>query len=249
MTNEELQLKKRFCELAERANKSGVYTSTEFLSPAEQALLKSSAVGVPYLFFGGYEGAEKALALFGSEEICGYKPCPPITIIKIEPCSPKFSDSLSHRDFLGSLMSLGIRRSTVGDIIVADNIGYAVCLDNIADYICENLMSIRRTVVQCSKIGEIPESAIPVPAECSFTVASERLDSIVAAIFRLSRSESQNFIEHEKVLIGSIPCLNPDAKPAAGDIITVRGKGKFIYCGMERETKKGRLRCNAKIYK
>ena len=146
-------------------------------------------------------------------------------------------------------MSLGIRRSTVGDIIVADNIGYAVCLDNIADYICENLMSIRRTVVQCSKIGEIPESVIPVPAECSFTVASERLDSIVAAIFRLSRSKSQNFIEHEKVLIGGIPCLNPDAKPAACDIITVRGKGKFIYCGMERETKKGRLRCNAKIYK
>lgn len=249
MTNEELQLKKRFCELAERAYKNGAYTSTEFLSPAEQSLLKSSAVGVPYSLFGGYDGAEKALAVFGSEEICGYAAFPPITVLKIEPSAPKFSDALSHRDFLGAIMSLGVRRSTVGDIVVCGNAGYAVCLDSIADYICKNLLSIRHTTVRCSKIDGIPEDAIPVPAESSFTVASERLDSVVAAIFKLSRSESKGFIEREKVLIGGVPCLNPDAKPAAGDIITVRGKGKFIYCGMERETKKGRLRCTAKIYK
>lgn len=249
MTNEELQLKKRFCELAERAYKNGVYTSTEFLSPAEQTLLKNSRVGVPYALFGGYDGAEKALALFGSEEICGYEPFPPIVIVKIEPTALKFSDSLSHRDFLGAIMSLGVRRSTIGDIVVFDKTAYAVCLENIADYICKNLMSIRHTTVRCSIIENIPDDAIPVPEESSFTVASERLDSVVAAVFKLSRSESQSFIEHEKVLIGGVACLNSDAKPSPGDIITVRSKGKFIYCGMEKETKKGRLRCNAKIYK
>lgn len=249
MTNEELQLKKRFCELAERAYKNGAYTSTEFLSPAEQTLLKSSAVGAPYALFGGYDGAEKALVMFGSEEICGYEAYPPIAVVKIEPSAPKFSDALSHRDFLGAIMSLGVRRSTLGDIVVCGNIGYAVCLDGIADYLCENLLSIRHTTVRCSKIEQLPEDAIPAPVESSFTVASERLDSVVSAIFKLSRSESKGFIEHEKVLIGGAACLNPDAKPAAGDIITVRGKGKFIYCGMERETKKGRLRCTAKIYK
>lgn len=249
MTNEELQLKKRFCELAERAYKNGVYTSTEFLSPAEQTLLKSSAICIPYTLFGGYDGAEKALAVFGSEEICGYEAYPPIAAIKIEPSAPKFSESLSHRDFLGAIMSLGVRRSTLGDIVVFENTGYAICLDGIADYICENLISIRHTAVRCSKIDRLPMEAIPAPEERSFTVASERLDSVVAAIFKLSRSESQSFIEHERVLIGGVPCLNSDAKPSFGDIITVRGKGKFIYCGMERETKKGRLRCNAKIYK
>lgn len=249
MTNEELQFKKRFGELAERAYKNGAYTSTEFLSPAEQSLLKSSAAGAPYKLFGGYDSAEKALAMFGSEDICGYEAYPPITVIKIEPAAPKFSDTLSHRDFLGAIMSLGVRRSTLGDIVVCGNTAYAVCLDGIADYICENLMSIRHTTVRCSKIEVVPAEAVPLPVECGFTVASERLDSVVAAIFKLSRSESQELIAHEKVLIGGVPCLNPDAKPANSDIITVRGKGKFIYCGMERETKKGRLRCTAKIYK
>lgn len=249
MTNEELQLKKRFCELANRSCKNGIYTSTEFLSPAEQALLKYAITDLPYKLCGGYTDAEKALALFGSEEICGYEGFPPITIIKIEPASLKFSDSLSHRDFLGSIMSLGIRRSTLGDIVVFNNIGYAVCLDSIADYICENLLSIKHTSVRCSKIDSVLKEAIPVPAESRFTTASERLDSIVSAVYKLSRSESRNLIEHEKVMVGGVPKTNSDMKPTSGDIITVRGKGKFIYCGIERETKKGRLSCIAKVYK
>lgn len=249
MTNEELQLKKRFCELAERSYKSGIYTCTEFLTPAEQALLKCTAVNSPYTFHGGYPDAEKTLALFGSEDICGYEGFPPITVIKIEPASLKFSDLLSHRDFLGSIMSLGIRRSTLGDIVVFNNIGYAVCLDSIADYICENLLSIRHTSVRCSKTDTVPAEAIPVPTESRFTAASERLDSIVSAVYKLSRSESQSLIEHEKVMVGGVPKINSDMKPAKGDIITVRGKGKFIYCGIEHETKKGRLSCIAKVYK
>ncbi len=249
LADEENLLKKRFIELAERAYSKNIYTFTEFLSPAEQNLLRFSVKGVPYHFDGGYENAEKAVAVFGSEELSGYEESAPICYIKIEPCSMKFSGELAHRDFLGSLMSLGIRRSTLGDLIVSDNVAYAPCLDNIADYICENLVEIKHTNVRCSKIEHIPEESLPKPVESEFVVASERLDSVISSIYKISRSESKGLCEHEKVLIGGVPMLNASYTPKDGDIISVRGHGKFIYCGIKLETKKGRLRCTAKIYK
>lgn len=249
MSDEENLLKKRFSELAERSFSKNIYTFTEFLSPAEQILLKSCIKGVPYRFDGGYENAEKAIAVFGSEELCGYIESAPISYIKIEPCSIKFSGALAHRDFLGSIMSLGIRRSTLGDLIVKENVAYAPCLDNIADYICENLIEIKHTNVRCLKIEHIPEDALPKPVESEFVVASERLDSVISSIYKLSRSESKGLCEHEKILVGGIPMLSGSYTPKKGDIISVRGHGKFVYCGIKLETKKGRLRCTAKIYK
>ena len=249
MADEENMLKKRFTELAERAYSKNIYTFTEFLSPAEQALLKSCIKGVPYCFDGGYENAEKAICIFGSEELCGYIEPAPISYIKIEPCSMKFSGNLAHRDFLGSIMSLGIRRSTLGDLIVKENVAFAPCLDNIADYICENLVEIKHTNVRCSKADKIPEDALPKPVESEFVVASERLDSVISSIYKISRSESKALCEHEKVLVGGIPMLSASYTPKESDIVSVRGHGKFIYCGIKLETKKGRLRCTAKIYK
>lgn len=249
MSDEENLLKKRFSELAERSFSKNIYTFTEFLSPAEQNLLRFTVKGIPYHFYGGYENAEKAMAVFGSEEICGYIESAPVSFIKIEPCSMKFSGELAHKDFLGSIMSLGIRRSTLGDLIVKNNVAYAPCLDSIADYICENLIEIKHTNVRCSKVEQIPEDIIPQPAESEFVVASERLDSVISSIYKLSRSESKGLCEHEKVLVGGIPVLNASYTPKENDIISVRGHGKFIYCGIKLETKKGRLRCIAKLYK
>ena len=249
MADEENLLKKRFLELAERSYSKNIYTFTEFLSPAEQNLLKYSVRGIPYHFDGGYENAEKAVAVFGSEELCGYVESAPITFIKIEPCSLKFSGELAHRDFLGSMMSLGIRRSTVGDLIVKNNVAYAPCLDNIADYLCENLIEIKHTNVRCSKIEHLPEDAVPKPVESEFVVASERLDSVISSIYKISRSDSKGLVEHEKVLVGGTPVLNASYSPKENDIISVRGFGKFIYYGIKLETKKGRLRCIAGIYK
>ncbi len=249
MADEENMLKKRFSELAERAYSKNIYTFTEFLSPAEQAVLKSCVRQIPYHFEGGYENAEKAVAVFGSEELCGYEESAPISFIKIEPCSMKFSGELAHRDFLGTIMSFGIRRSTLGDLIVKNNVAFAPCLDNIADYICENLIEIKHTNVRCSKVEHIPDNVLPKPVESEFVVASERLDSVISSIYKLSRSESKGLCEHEKVLVGGTPVLNASYSPKEGDVISVRGHGKFIYCGIKLETKKGRLRCTAKIYK
>ncbi len=249
LTSDENFAKKRFEELASRCCLNGMYAFTEFLSPAEQAILKASVKDVPYYFDGGYENAEKVIAIFGSEDFCGYIFYPPLSFVKIEPESAKFCDKLSHRDFLGSIMSLGIRRSTFGDLLVKNNCAYVVCLENIAKYICDNLAAVKHTSVRCSIIEGIPKEIIPIPIESEFVIASERLDSIVSAIYKLSRSESRNLVEHEKVLVGGTFVINADYHPQKNDIITVRGYGKFIYSSLERETKKGRLCCKAKIYK
>ena len=249
MNDEEKAMVHRFSELAERSFRNGIYTSTDFLTVAEQNLIKTTIHQIPYRFFGGYPEAEKAIALFGSEEICGYEPIVPIAYLKIAPTNPKFSDSLSHRDFLGSLMSLGIRRSVLGDILVKDCCAYTVCLDSMADYLCENVVSVRHTAVFCERINFFPEDIFPEPVETSFVVASERLDSVISALYKISRSESKNLIDHEKVLVNGSVNFRSDYRPNSNDIITVHSKGKFLYIGMDQETKKGRLRCKAKIYK
>lgn len=249
MNDEEKAVIRHFSELAERSFQNGIYTSTEFLTISEQDLIKSSIHHIPYRFCGGYPEAEKALAFFGSEEICGYEAQPPITFLKIAPVNPKFSDPLSHRDFLGALMSLGIRRSVLGDILVKNGVAYTVCLDNMATFIRENLVSVRHTTVSCERIDTFPEDIFPEPTESSFVVASERLDSVLSAIYKLSRSESKNLIDHEKVRVNGSIILHSDYHPNSGDIITTHSKGKFLYIGMEQETKKGKLRCKAKIYK
>lgn len=249
MSDDEKLLKKRFSELAERAYSKSIYTFTEFLSPAEQTLLKATVRNIPFIFDGGYPDSEKSVAVFGSEELFGYTECAPISYLKIEPCSIKFSGELSHRDFLGSIMSLGVRRSLLGDILVKDNVAYAPCLNSIADYFCKNIVEVKNTNVRCSKISCIPSNVVPTPLESEFVVASERLDSVISSIFKLSRSKSKELCEHEKVFVNGVPMLNISYTPKEGDIISIRGFGKFIYCGIKLETKKGRLRCIAKIYK
>ena len=104
-------LKKRFIELANRAYNSGVYTFTDFLGLAEQSAfseIKKELRGIPYTAFGGAVGAERVMIRFGSEEVCSYEQPFPISVVKIEPSSQKFADKLTHRDFLGSILNLGI---------------------------------------------------------------------------------------------------------------------------------------------
>ena len=105
---------------------------------------------VPSSLAGGYDAAERKLACFGDEELCGYVEDPPICCIRIEPVNAKFSDALTHRDFLGSVMGLGLKREVLGDIVLEDNCGYLFCHDTVAPYIIEQLNQVRHTTVRCS---------------------------------------------------------------------------------------------------
>lgn len=247
---QEQQLRRRMEELAIRAQQRGSYTYTEFLNLAEQDLLVSKVLptgSAPYRLWGGFASAERKIACFGDEECCGYVEAPPIVCLRIAPLQRKFAEPLTHRDFLGTLMGLGIRREVLGDIIVSDCSGYLFCLESIASYIIEQLDRVKHTAVQCCLV-EPPELVNQKPEPTAVNVASERLDALIAAVYSLSRNESQALFSKGLVFADSRMVANTSLEPASGTMISVRGKGRFCYEGVVRETRKGRLQVSVCIY-
>ena len=237
---------KRFLELADRAEQRYYTTFSDFLNMEEESVLSALHFNIHYHLFGGYDGAERCVAAFGYD--AGEAEFP-IRIIKAEPASPKFADQLTHRDFLGSLMGLGIKREVLGDIVIADNIGYIFCLNTIAEYIVQELSKVRHTIVKCSIVESLPESAVKKPEEAQMVVASERLDVIVSAVYNFSRSAVKELFIARKIYVNSRLCENFSYIPKENDIISVRGKGRFVYNGVLGKTKKSRNVISVGVYK
>ena len=138
-------LKKRFLELAKKSYNSGIFVFTDFLGLLEQsafAEIRRELTGIPYAAFGGAEGAERVMIRFGSADELGYELPFPISVIRAEPLSQKYADKLTHRDFLGAIMNLGIERDTLGEIVIIDNVGYIFAKEDMAGYIAENLTKV-----------------------------------------------------------------------------------------------------------
>lgn len=242
MENNDIQLKKRFSELSSRAESGGYAVYSDFLTIAEQDVL--SEMHLDAELDGGYENAERRIAVFGE----AWGAPPPTVWLSIEPISQKFADALTHRDFLGAVVGLGLRREVLGDIIVHENRGFLYCLDSVAPFILENLTQVKRTTVRVAVVDAPPEVSLSLPEKSFFVVSSERLDAVVAAVFDLSRAESQRFFERELVFINSRLARKSESSPEIGDVVSVRGCGRFIYEGIERETKKGRLRVAVRVF-
>ncbi|MBQ5678027.1 MAG: hypothetical protein IIV47_04095 [Clostridia bacterium] len=239
---------KRFEELAQRANDREYTVFSDFLGLSEISEISAMRFSVPVTLWGGYENAERCVACFGDREYFADKSDYPIKSILIKPVNQKFADNLSHRDFLGSLMGLGIRREVLGDIIISENKGYLFCLETIADYIIENLTQVRHTTVECELTENIPTNILPQPENLEIIVSSERLDVIVSAIYKMSRSQVLPIFHTEKVFVNGIVKTSPSATLNVGDKVSVRGFGRFIYNGVLRRTKKDRLVISVDIF-
>lgn len=244
MENETL-LKKRLAELSHRAFERGYTTYSTFLNLQEISILKSLKVDSKYSLFGGYENADRCVAAFSNDEIYSY----PIVCIKIEPLQQKFSDKLTHRDFLGALMNLGIEREMLGDIKILNNEGYLFCLDKISQYIVDNLSSIKHTSVKCKIIDDIPELFNQLPDEEEYIVSSLRIDTVVSAVFKMSRNSASQLINQEKIFINSKTVYKDSVQLKEGDVISVRGYGKFIYSQTVNETRKHKMVVAIRLYR
>lgn len=247
MTDEERYLASRLSELSKRSFSRGIWTFSGFLTLAEQALVHGSAES-DYMLYGGYEAAERRIAVFGSIDLCGYQCEMPIKVVEIRPTSQKFADALSHRDFLGSLMSIGIKREVLGDIVVRDNVGYVICLDSIAEFVSDNIVQVKHTTVHCEILNELPDGALSEPVLKEVLVASERIDALISAVFNLSRSDSKELFDEKKIFIDSKGVNSASIIPKDGSIISVRGKGRFRYNGVVRYTKKGKMSVSVEVY-
>ena len=250
--DEEKLLVRRFIELAEASETQNRYTYTDFLGLAELDVFHRTLREIhhiPYALFGGHELCERQMVRFGSSEILGYEEDFPISCLKISASAPKFAETLTHRDYLGALINLGIDRKVLGDIFVSEKCAFLFCEDSIADFICDELTRVRHTEVSAARAEQIPESAIPALTERSVQISSERIDALIAAVLKLSRNSSQELLRSGRVFIDGRLCENSSKAPAPGCIISVRGHGRFIYDGLERTTKKGRLSVKIREYK
>lgn len=238
---------------------NSMITNTLFLDMRQRTLLKplekEQNTYVNTFYYGGYSDAERVCAVFvpeffETEDIFNFfaenNEENPLSLIRID--KDRFS-ALSHRDYLGSLMGLGIKREMLGDILVDENGCYIPCVKSIAKFISENLISVGRGTVTVSlksfdEIGNRKENF----KEISAFVASPRLDSVVSSAFSLSRTKSAEFIEKGAVFLNGIECLKPDTKLNEGDKIVLRGKGKAILASFDGESKKGRLHITIRRY-
>ena len=223
------QLKNRIRELADKSYNQNQYTFTGFLGLAEQDALWQVEREVKFAgitLYGGREEAERKLLRFGSEAELGYEQPFPICCIRIRPLSAKFADKLSHRDYLGALMNLGIERSTIGDILPGEGEAFLFCLDTIAEFICDNLEQIRQVI----------------------QVASPRVDAVISKVYNKSRSDCLELFRVGKVYVNGRLCENNSKPLEAEDVVNARGYGKFRISGEPHATRKGKLAIEAEVY-
>ena len=250
--NDELELlKKRFLELYSKADRGGYFTFSDFLGLSEQSVFSEIIAKIPtssVTLFGGAGGAERIIVRFGNPEEIGYDAPFPIKCIKVNPLSQKFADKLTHRDFLGALLNLGIERSTLGDIVIRDNVGYVFAEEKIAEFITDELTRVKRTDVKASVIDALPDGELYKTEQKRIQIQSERIDAVVAKVYSLSRDDSQTLIKRGLVFVNGRQINSSSYTPKENDKVSVRGHGRFVYLGFDSTSRKGKLNAIVAVY-
>ncbi|MBQ8038812.1 MAG: RNA-binding protein, partial [Lachnospiraceae bacterium] len=235
---EELITKKRLLESAQLAYQKDIVLYTDFLGLAEQNLFYTSLREFPpvtYSCYGGVAGAERfCIAFDGREGVSGITMTEPeeyylfpIVCVSITPSSLKYSETLTHRDYLGALLHLGITRAKLGDIYIKEKGAFVFCTEAIAEFICKELCTVKHTLVHCEIT--IPEAELLQPElkEITSTVASLRLDAFLSVAFQSSRTSLTAYIDGEKTFVNGRLATKAGLQLNEGDIVSVRGKGRF----------------------
>ena len=234
-----------------RSQRGGIYTFTDFLGLSELSAfeeIKPSLRGISYTLSGGHAGCERQMIRFGSPEDLGYTEDFPIVIIKAAPVSEKFADKLTHRDILGALMNQGLERESFGDIVLLNNTAYIFAKEAISKYLISSLTRAKHTELKLSVIETLPDGELFKTEDMSIQILSERLDAVIAKVFNLSREAAQSLFKKELVFASGRLIESPSYTPKKDEIISVRGKGRFIYLSYETTSKKGKLNAKIKLY-
>ena len=255
---------KRIRELANLSWQRDIVTFSDFLNLNEQNIVSSLKHQFPQIVMetsGGYENAERQMVAFHPDALA-FTWEYPIDCLRIEPKALKFSEelshrdylgallkkyaeSLTHRDYLGALLNLGVDRSVIGDIVVQKKAAWFFCQNKMTEFFLENLCRVRHTNILITKVEDSDEFPRPVLESVSGTCASVRLDSLISLAFKTSRSSMVSYIEGGQVFVNGKLITSNGYEPKDGDIISVRGKGRFIFDGVSHQTKKGR--CSVRI--
>lgn len=247
--SENLLTEKRFVDLSNQADRRGIVTFSDFLNLNELNIFHQNAQKyvTAYELSGGYEFAERQIAAFIPDAL-SYIWEYPIDCLQITPAYPKFAEALTHRDILGAVMNLGIERGKIGDILVKEGCYYLFCKKEITGYICEELGQIRHTMVRIAVTEPTDLRLEPDLDEQKAIIASNRLDNVISALTKTSRSEAVQMIQSGKVFVKGKECLQNTYLCKPSDIISVRSYGKFIFEGEHGVTRKNRIIITYKKY-
>ena len=181
---------KRIRELANLSYQRDIVTFSDFLNLNEQNMVSSLKRQFPQIVmetFGGYENAERQMVAFHPDALA-FTWEYPIDCLKIEPKAIKFSESLTHRDYLGALLNLGIERSVIGDIVVQEKAAWFFCQNKMTDFFLDNLCRVRHTNILITKVDDPDELPRPKLEAINGTCASVRLDSLISLAFKASEA-------------------------------------------------------------
>ena len=249
--NEQELCKKRLLDLSKQANLKGYVTFSDFLNLNELNIYHTikTTLYTKTMVSGGYDNAERQMIAFIPDALC-YEWDFPIQCICIKPKYPKYAEALTHRDILGALMSLGIERNRLGDILCFNDAYYVLCDESIFSYIMQELTQIRHTMVMLTEEANYKNLSSNIQFEEKYEmIASNRIDCIIAKALHLSRSEAAQFLASERVFLNGRCITNCNKSCENGTIISVRGKSRFIFEDCNTTSKKGKLRVRFLFYK
>lgn len=244
--NDKKILMKQILDKVENVLNYHTVEHTDFLDPYEIYLAKSilNRFHIGYLEFGGIEDAERKVIQLYPDYYDQSSINTPIKPLKIRGDVSK----LSHKDFLGALLNLGIKRSKVGDILVYEDSGFIIVKDEIMDFVLLNLEKIGNKNIQ---IDEVKFIDLGIPdikyKELRESLSSSRLDIVIGSAYNISRTESQNIIKSGKVKVNWENINKVSKELEEGDIISVRGYGRIILYSIEGLSKKGKLKAIIRI--
>lgn len=212
----------------EQSQSNYMQTYTSFLDTRQQTLIEQlcqKRSDIEYAFHGGYDEAERCIAVF-MPLASGLLFDQPLVLLRLEHDGYR---ELKHRDYLGSLLALGIKREMLGDILVWPRGADVITFDNMADFLLQHYEKAGKTWLKAEKLPieniKIPDLQFELKKD---TVASLRLDNLLASAYDVSRSKALEAINSNQVLLNHRICLKADYPIKEGDKLVWRGKGKVI---------------------
>lgn len=225
-------------EKFELANRAGIAIFTnEFYTPDIWSTLENLSINdFSVESYGVFPDSDRRLIGFNRR----YEEELPVKLIKIE-CNSKFA-KLAHKDYLGSIMALGIKREKLGEVVLGDECAYVAIHEDMVHFLLDNLSKVKNLTCICTILDK--EKSLPkIQYEEIIVVStSKRLDCIVSAVANISRNKASEVITQGKVLVNYICTTDKSYEVKENVKITIKGLGKFKICEILGMTKSGRLK-------
>lgn len=245
LNDDERFLSAHITDLAEISRRTGAPRFSRFLNEREMTVAKQAAraVNADPIFYGGYDGASRTVCGFFEGTYAEELPTDSrfdLFSLRAVTFSFRNCDKLSHRDFLGAILNIGLERSVLGDILTAEDHAVVFCLETAAQPVLD-LTKIGRVGVKAEPgiTKELPKAKFET---LDRTVSSLRLDRIVAACANLSGDRSASLIKSGQVSADFSVCLNVSGIIKENTVISIRGHGRFRIKEIVGETRKGKIR-------